>query len=99
MLFQTTEDGYITNLYNYQLINKSDKELAITFSVEGKPYILFEPVGQAPKTTKNKISEGAIFIKIPQDKLTERSTKLTIDVLGDGQMIDETSTTFLGPTE
>ena len=97
MLYQTTEEGYISNLYNYQLINKSDKELQITFDVEGMEYIIFEPVGAPPATLKNQVSEGAIFIKIPKDKITQRSTKLEVNVYGDGKIIDEASTTFLGP--
>jgi len=97
MLYQTTEEGYISNLYNYQLINKSDKTVEVSFGVEGMEYIIFEPVGIPPKTTKNSTTEGAIFIKIPKDKLTERSTKLSIQVYGDGVLIDETKTSFLGP--
>lgn len=97
MLYQTTEEGYISNLYNYQLINKSDMEVDITFGVEGKEYIIFDPVGNPPSTQKNTTSEGAIFIKIPKDKLTNRSTKIEVQVYGNGKLIDETKTTFLGP--
>jgi len=99
MLYQTTEDGHISNLYNYQLINKSDKEIDITFGVEDMEYIMFEPVGAAPTTIENQVTEGAIFIKIPKDKITQRSTKLEVNVYGDGELIDETSTTFLGPSK
>jgi len=31
MMFQTTDDGYISNLYNYQLINKTDLETEVRF--------------------------------------------------------------------
>ena len=99
MLYQTAEDGYISNLYNYQLINKSDKVVDVTFGVEGMEYIIFEPVGAPPTTVENKVSEGALFIKIPRDKITKRSTKLEVKVYGNGEEIDETTTTFLGPTK
>jgi len=97
LLYQTTEDGYISNLYNYQLINKTNKEQEISFYVNGKDYILFEPVGKNPRTVKNKITEGAIFIKIPKDKLSSRSTKLTVEVHGDGVFLGTSVTSFLGP--
>lgn len=97
MLYQTTEDGYISNLYNYQLINKTDLEVEIKFAVEGKEFIIFEPIGKAPRTIKNKVTEGAVFIKIPPERLEKRSTKLTVQVYGDGELIDETKTSFLGP--
>jgi len=99
MMYQTTEDGYISNLYNYQLINKSSKEVEIKFSVENKDFILFEPVGKPPRTIKNEVTEGAVFIKIPREKVTDRSTKLNVSVYGDGELLDETKTTFLGPTK
>ena len=99
MLYQTTEDGYISNLYNYQLINKTDKVVDITFGVEGMEYIVFEPVGAPPSTLENAVTEGAVFIKIPKDKITNRSTKLEVNVYGDGEIIDEATTTFLGPTK
>ncbi len=99
MLYQKTDDGYISNLYNYQLINKSDKEVEVTFGVEGMEYIIFEPVGAPPTTVENKVTEGALFIKIPKDKITQRSTKLKVNVYGDGEIIDEATTTFLGPTK
>lgn len=99
MMYQQTDDGYISNLYNYQLVNKTDQELEITFRVSDQPYILFDPIGIPPKTVENEITEGAIFIKIPKDKIKERSTKLTVDIYGDGIYIDQITTTFLGPTK
>eukprot|EP00095_Tigriopus_kingsejongensis_P009893 snap_masked-scaffold533_size145016-processed-gene-0.2 protein:Tk09893 transcript:snap_masked-scaffold533_size145016-processed-gene-0.2-mRNA-1 annotation:"type i restriction-modification system methyltransferase subunit" len=72
MLYQTTEEGQISNLYNYQLINKSEAIMEITFEAEDMDYIIFEPIGQPPVTKPNAISEGAVFIKIPADKNTEK---------------------------
>lgn len=97
MLYQKTDDGYITNLYNYQLINKTDKEVEVSFSVEGQDYIIFEPVGANPVTKKNDNTGGSIFIKIPADKITNRKTELKIKVEGGGELLDESETIFLGP--
>ncbi len=97
MTYQTSEDGYISNLYNYQLINKTDMQVDVTFKVEGIDYIVFEPIGNPPTTIKNATTEGAVFIKIPKDKVTERSTKIEVQVYGNGKLIDETETSFLGP--
>ena len=99
MLYQDNNDGYISNLYNYQLINKSEKEVEVSFEVEGEDNIIFTPVGQAPRTIANSNTEGAVFIKIPKDEVTNRKTKLKILVYGDGELLDETETTFLGPVK
>ena len=97
MLFQDNDDGYISNLYNYQLINKTDTEMVVSFKCEDIPGIIFETIGQPPKTIKNQVSEGAVFIKIPKDKIKNRKTNLTILVYSGGEIIDESETTFLGP--
>lgn len=97
MLYQETEDGYISNLYNYSLVNKTEKIMNITFAVSDNPDVLFEPIGNSPVTSENETVEGAIFIKIPRADLVERSTKLRVKIYGDGVLIDEVNTTFLGP--
>ncbi len=97
LLFQDKGDGYISNLYNYQLINKTEKEVEVTFESDDIKGIVFEPIGHNPRTKADAVSEGAIFIKIPKDQLKSRKTKLTIKVFGDGKQIDEAKTTFFGP--
>ncbi|MFT6337903.1 MAG: hypothetical protein ACJATI_004670 [Halioglobus sp.] len=62
-------------------------------------YIIFEPIGAPPTTVENKVTEGALFVKIPRDKITKRSNKLEIKVYGNGLEIDKATTTFLGPTK
>lgn len=97
MLYQENDEGYISNLYNYQLINKTDAEDTISFVCEDYPGILFEVIGDAPVTKANEVVEGAVFIKIPKDQVNTRKTELTIKVMAKGEVIDETETTFLGP--
>jgi cytochrome c oxidase accessory protein FixG len=97
MLFQDNNDGYISNLYNYQLINKTDKEMEVNFRCNTLQGIKFEIVGQLPKTKKNQVTEGAVFIKIPKDQIKNRKTELTILVYSGEEIIDESETTFLGP--
>ena len=99
MLYQKTDDGYISNLYNYQLINKSDVESLITFNVKGIEDVKIEVIGEQPRTLKRKTTEGAVFIKAPLKNITSRKTKLTIEVISNNQVIDEVSTNFLGPVK
>ncbi len=96
-LYQDNKDGYINNLYNYQLINKTDLETEISFKSDDLDGIIFEVIGVPPVTKKNAVTEGAVFIKIPKDQLKSRKTKLVIEVYGNGELMDETKTTFFGP--
>jgi len=97
MLYQKQDDGYISNLYNYQLINKTDLESEITFIVKDIEGAIIEVVGEAPRTQIRKISEGAVFIKLPASSLSSRKTNLVIEVIADDKVIDKVKTSFLGP--
>lgn len=97
MLYQDKDDGYISNLYNYQLINKTQSEDSISFRCDDFSGIVFEVIGSQPVTKPNQIAEGAIFIKIPKEKVVTRKTELSIKVIANGEIIDVAETTFLGP--
>ena len=97
MMYQKMDDGMISNLYNYQLINKAQVEADITFKAKDMDYVQFQLVGNPPRMEADKNSEGAVFIKIPADQLESRKVNLKIEVYADGELIDETKTTFHGP--
>lgn len=98
MLFQELPDGRISNLYNYQLINKTSEVFPVKLVVEDITAEV-EWVGAPPSTAKNDIIEGAVFIKIDPDQLTGRKTELNVKVISelDGKVVDNVSTNFLGP--
>jgi cytochrome c oxidase accessory protein FixG len=97
LLFNRTDEGEISNLYNYQLINKTredfnDIRLELV-NVNGR----IEIVGEIPTVSANSVTEGAFFIKIPEVELEKRKTKLKINIFRGDELIDDTKTTFLGP--
>jgi cytochrome c oxidase accessory protein FixG len=96
MLFQQTDDGYISNLYNYQLINKKNETYPIEFELEGIEGLI-QYVGQKPETIENSNTEGVIFVKIRPEDLDGRKTELSVLVKSNGEVIDKVSTNFLGP--
>ena len=98
MLFQKTEDNQISNLYNYQIINKSAPPTEdLTFKVTNVQGATVTFVGEKPTLKKDEISEGAVFIKLPPEQIKQSKTDLHIAVYSKGQMIDELETTFFGP--
>lgn len=96
MLFNKTPDGQISNLYNFQLINKTSDTYPVTFKLKdanGKLQI----VGESPTVEKNNTTEGAFFIIIPPDELAGRKTNVTVEVWRGEELVDEVKTNFLGP--
>ncbi|MEM8907887.1 MAG: 4Fe-4S dicluster domain-containing protein, partial [Bacteroidota bacterium] len=98
MLFQKTQDGQISNLYNYQIINKTTKSFPIEFQLVGTSGQI-RLVGAPPVCKKNEVTEGALFIDIPPEVLTGRKTKVKVAVYSNGERIDQIQTNFLGPVQ
>ncbi len=97
MSYQDRGDGYIGNLYNYQLINKTRQDYPVQFTIEDIPGVRFETIGADPIAQDNKVSEGAVFIHIPKEQLNERKMNLKIQVISGDEVIETTKTTFFSP--
>lgn len=98
MMFQETPDGKLTNLYNYQIVNKTAENFKVDFQLdEGSGSIKW--VGNPPQTLSGESVKGAFFIEMPKNQIKKRTTKLKIKILKDGKVIDEVSTQFLGPIQ
>jgi len=99
MLYQKVDDNYISNLYNYQIINKTKNEFPVEFRLEDGVDGKIRMVGEAPTTRSSDVAEGALFIDLNKSKLDSRKNKITVNVYIDGELIDQVQTTFLGPVK
>ena len=98
MLYQKVDETTISNLYNYQIFNKTKASFPIQFRIKGNIGSV-RAVGAIKNTEPEKMTEGAFFIDVSKDQLNSRKTKLTIEVYSGDQVIDQVSTTFLGPVK
>ena len=96
-LFQKVEGGY-TNLYNYEVINKTAQDITnIELRLKnpgGKLNLVGDHVHTAPMQGMLK---GVFFVEMPEDALKSRKTELEIEVLSNGKVVDVAKTNFLGP--
>lgn len=100
MMFQRMDDGYISNLYNLQIVNKTTETYSVGLSVEGFPEARVKLVGKAPMVPERGIAKSAFFVEIPEKDLRGMKNSLTIVIKDDeGRVIDQTVTTFLGPAQ
>ncbi len=96
MLYQTKEDGRITNLYNYKVVNKTNRELPIEFRLmdaQGE----IQLVGSSIHLERAALGQGSLFILLEPEQLTGTKTALTIGVFSGDRLVEETSTYFVGP--
>ncbi|NNT71710.1 cytochrome c oxidase accessory protein CcoG [Flavobacterium sp. IMCC34852] len=96
-LFQRDGDK-ISNIYNYDIINKTEKEFEhVTFK-------LIEPKGEIKlvgspfaKVQKQGISKGTFFVKILESELKDEKVELKIEVYNNNKLIETATTNFVGP--
>ena len=96
MLFQEQEDGRISNLYNFKVVNKTSRVMPLRFELIGTPGEILL-VGKEVHVEKAALSQGALFILLDHKELRGTKTKLTIGVYSGDRLIEEVSTSFVGP--
>ena len=96
MLYQKVGTTHISNLYNYEIINKTRDTFPVEFRLV-KPSGSVKMIGKTPYTKASDITKGAMFVEIDRKKLTGRKTRIAVDVYSNGKKIDRVKTNFLGP--
>ena len=97
-LYQKTDDGQISNLYNIQFLNKTFEEQVITLNITGDLPATIEQVGSTDIVVpSNEIYKGVFFIKIPKEEIKSVKSVLYVNVWSGGELISTKKTKFLGP--
>jgi cytochrome c oxidase accessory protein FixG len=96
MLYQERPDGNISNLYNFQIANKTNKPIRITM-ISNTKYASVDMIGTLTLLKQAEISKGSFFIYIPKNQLKETKTKVNLSILQGDKIIASTTTNFLGP--
>lgn len=97
VMYQENSDGTVSNLYNFKVNNKTHKDLLIHFKVEGIPATIKVIGIDSVISKKEGAAQGSMFIYIKPSDLKNRSTKLKVEVLSDGKILETVKTSFLAP--
>ena len=96
MLYQTQDDGRISNLYQYRLVNKTMHDMPIRLELlgtEGEVRL----AGKDIVLQKASQAEGQLFILLDPSDVAGMKTKLRIGVYSGDRLVEETKTVFVGP--
>ncbi len=97
MLYQITDDGSISNLYNFKAINKTNNEMSLSF-VPVEEGVKIKMIGQDPKLGEQESAEGAFFISAPESSFKFGKTFVNLKVYdGEGELIDKIEVRITGP--
>ncbi len=96
MLYQEQPGGYISNIYNAEIVNKSDNNRIVVIKPDN-PLIKIKYI-QAPGVIKKGDAVKAIFfIIIPASQIHFAKTDVHLQLISDHQIKQQISTTFVGP--
>jgi cytochrome c oxidase accessory protein FixG len=99
MLYQETEPGKISNLYNMKLVNKTMQDLPVTLKVIEPGQGEIRIIGNDILVPKETVGESVFFIVLDRSVVTSDKIEVTIGIYSDEKEIDKVEATFVGPIQ
>ncbi len=99
LLYQKNDDGSVNNLYKFQLVNKTNRDIPLEFRLPegeaGQIRLVGDPIVSQP----GEVTEGALFIDRPVLKSSDGNEKVPIEVWAEGKVIKRFKTSFITPIQ
>jgi cytochrome c oxidase accessory protein FixG len=97
-LFQKSDDGFITNLYSIEFVNKSNDTLKLRVIVQEPESAQLELVGDKTIVVEpGELTKRVCIIKIPAEKVTTAKTKVVAGVYLKDDLVETVTSAFIGP--
>jgi cytochrome c oxidase accessory protein FixG len=96
-LYQEVDENYYSNLYNFQIINKTNKPFnKVEFRlVDRKGRI--ELIGENPDLPAGDKTAGSLFIILEKSELEGHKNRVEVEIIVDNEVVNKVKTNFLGP--
>ena len=92
------EPGLITNLYNFEFVNKTFDELTVEIKVESPASATIHKVdGKAVVIPPEQLTKAVYFIKIPENRINNARTTVVLSVYSSGEKLETVRAKFIGP--
>ncbi len=99
-LFQRTDDGFLTNLYTVEFVNKTFDELPLEVRVESPATAtLVIPEGADIRLPAEGLLKRMCFIKIPASEILESRTIVILGIYRGEERIEKVKVKFIGPVK
>lgn len=102
MLYQQQPGGHISNLYNFEVVNK-------TFDIQKVEIRVLSPASATLKMVDtesagiiledDRLAKGSFFIMLPGDSIRQNNTPVTLQVLANGKIMTTREIGFTGPVK
>lgn len=99
-LYQEMPNDRLSNLYNAQILNKSQEDITVTLKIEdGAGDIKLVGNSQSITVSSGKKAEAVFFIEMDKADIKKRKTELKVVIIQGDKELETIKTTFLGYTE
>lgn len=98
MIYQNQGEDKVSNMYNFKMSNKTFKEFPLSLELVGLQGEI-RIAGSGVNLKPMEIHEGSLLIVLPKDQIKTMNTPVRIRVTAGDEVVDEVSTTFIGPPQ
>ncbi len=95
-LYQERPGGMISNIYNAEIINKTNKTQAITIKPED-PAVKIAYIQAPGSIAYGGSAKTMFFVIIPASRIHAPKTDIRLQLISDNKVVQTVSTTFVGP--
>jgi len=96
-MYQEYGNDSLSNIYNFNLVNKTNKAIDIEIKVESLPGRI-QYIGGNQTVEVGSVGKGTFLIVLPTNALSSSQTNVTLGLYMDGSLIETYQTSFVGPT-
>jgi hypothetical protein len=95
-LFQEYGGDSISNIYNYDIVNKSREPVNIDFKLESHPGNI-RYIGGNATVQKGEVGKGTILVIIAKSDMKRSKFPIKIGLYTNGERVEEYKSSFVGP--
>lgn len=96
VLYQETDEGKISNLYNIKIINKSSNPTTLQLKLKSPPGLI-KMVGGDLIVAKNNLAQSAFLVELDKRTIRFVNTPIYIEVYLGEELLEQIKTSFIGP--
>lgn len=95
-LYQLREDGTVSNLYNAEIINKTNHRINISIRASD-PATKIQYIQDVKRLEKGSSTKLTFFVIRPQKGIGQYKSDIRLDVFSGNKVIEKIETTFIAP--
>ncbi|MDP2724284.1 MAG: cytochrome c oxidase accessory protein CcoG [Bacteroidales bacterium] len=96
-MYQNYGTDSLSNIYTFDMVNKTNRAIDVTFKVESMPGRI-QYIGDHPPVEVGHIGKGTFLVILPIKALHSSQTTFKIGMYEEGNLIEMYKTSFVGPS-